>query len=417
MGRHPLGSLTVIVLAGLVGPILGLAGAGLGIAQQSGQDRAAKRAAAEQNKLAKEKADAAFKRAQQEYELSWQQNLTQYYWEQAQTEQLRKIEKQKAVDQSSQGARLIWGTAAAYQVNAASLADRFVRQEGLRGIEVSMNFAGEMQTFGSQMLATTAEAQGAISGYMTGIMKNGEEAQARLRGAENEAADIMSTLASQEMVENYKYNAQVLMAAMDGSVAANSAMTRSGGGSSAKTLALNSAKRALSNFAEVHLSRQARASQVGKINSKMQGEVAMGLAALATESAGYELQAQSRLRSTQISLSDTAYKAGQTASAFDKLVIPSFSVANDQYARELRGLQLGVVDNLYNATIPYREAQLFDPLRPIKGIAPTYNAPSPVTAQTGGFFGMANAALQGAQAFSPTLFSDTIPKALSNLFA
>jgi hypothetical protein len=407
----------MIALAPFIGPALGLLGAGFGAAKQSSQDRAAKKAADEQNKLAKEKADAAFKRAKQEYELSWQQNLTQFYWEQAQTEQLRRIEKQKAVDQSTQGARLIWGTAEAYQVNAASLADKFVRQEGLRGIEVSMNFASEMQGFGSQMLATTAEAQGAVGGYMLQILRNGQEAQARLRREENDAADIISTLASQEMVENYKFNAQVLMAAMDGSAAGNQAITRSGGGSSAKTLALNSAKRALNSFAEVHLTRQARAAQVGKINSKMQGEVAMGLAALATESAGFEFQAQSRLRSTDISLSDTAFRAGQTASAFDKLVIPSFSIANDQYARELRGLQLGVTDALYNATLPYREAQLFDPLRPIKGIAPTYNAPSPVAAQTGGFFGMANAALQGAQAFSPTLFTDTIPRALSNLFA
>jgi hypothetical protein len=40
-----------------------------------------------------------------------------------------------------------------------------------------------------------------------------------------------------------------------------------------------------------------------------------------------------------------------------------------------------------------------------------------VQAQTGGFFGMANAALSGAQSFSPTLFTDTLPRALGNLFA
>jgi hypothetical protein len=67
--------------------------------------------------------------------------------------------------------------------------------------------------------------------------------------------------------------------------------------------------------------------------------------------------------------------------------------------------------------LPYRQQQVFDPLMPVKGIAPTYYAPTPVQAQTGGFFGMANAALSGAQSFSPTLFSDTLPRALSNLFS
>jgi hypothetical protein len=312
---------------------------------------------------------------------------------------------------------MIWGAAEAYQVNAASLYDKFVTQERLRSTQVSMEFRQQMEQLSFRNAEITNEAKTKVTGYLVGVLKNGLEAQQRVSGAEDKVDQLMTSLASQEMIENYKYNAQVLMAAMDGSVAGNQALSKSGGGNSAKALAMNSAKRALTDFAQVHLSRQARTAQVGQINSWMNGEVAQGLAALATDSAGMGLQAGYAIGKAKIQLKQNASEAAYTASVFEKLTMPSFKLANDQYGRELRGLQLGVMDTLYNATLPYRQQQVFDPLMPVKGIAPTYYAPTPVQAQTGGFFGMANAALSGAQSFSPTLFSDTLPRALSNLFA
>jgi hypothetical protein len=280
-----------------------------------------------------------------------------------------------------------------------------------------MEYQQAMSQLSLRNYEITNEAKSKVTGYLVNVLNNGLEAQKRVNQVEDNVDQLMTSLTSQEMVENYKYNAQVLMAAMDGSVAGNSAMAKSGGGNTAKALAMNKAKEALTSFAGVHLSRQARTAQVGQINSKMNGEVAQGLAQLATESAGYGLQAGYAIGKANIQLKQTAGEAAYTASVFEKLTMPSFKIANDQYGRELRGLQLGVMDTLYNATLPYRQQQVFDPLMPVKGIAPTYYAPTPVQAQTGGFFGMANAALSGAQSFSPTLFTDTLPRALGNLFA
>lgn len=406
-----------MLLAPFIGPALGLLGAGLGAAGQASKDKAAQRAADEANKEAKAKAEAQYLRAQQEYELSWQENLTKYYWEQAQTESIRKSQAQSAVDQASQGSRMIWGAAEMYQVNAASLYDKFVTQEQLRSTQVTMEYQQQMSQLSIKNQEITNEAKSKVTGYLINVLNNGLEAQKRVSGVEDTVDQLMTSLASQEMVENYKYNAQVLMAAMDGSIAGNAAMAKSGGGNIAKALAMNNAKKALTDFAQVHLSRQARTAQVGQINSKMNGEVAQGLAQLATESAGYGLQAGYAIGKANIALKSNAGEAAYTASVFEKLTMPSFKIANDQYGRELRGLQLGVMDTLYNATLPYRQQQVFDPLMPVKGIAPTYYAPTPVQAQTGGFFGMANAALSGAQSFSPTLFTDTLPRALGNLFA
>jgi hypothetical protein len=406
----------MVLLAPFIGPALGLLGGALGAGKQAAADKAAQKAAAAANLEAKKKAEAQFARAQQEYELSWQQNLTKYYWEQAQVEQIRKIDAQSAADQAQQGSRLIWGTIESYNLNTSSLYDKYVTQENLRAMNVSMDLKNEIGRLitGNQELVN--EAKSKVTGYLTGVLKNGLEAQMRIKGAENEVDKLVTSLTTQEMRDNYIYNAKVIMAAMDGSVAGNQALSRTGGGDSSKALALNSAKRALMDFADVHLGRQARVATMAQMNSKMNGEVAQGLAQLATESAGFGLQAGYAIGKANIGLKANAREAAYDFSVFEKLTMPSFKIANDSYARELRGLQLGVMDNLYNATLPYRQKEVFDPLMPTKGIAPTYYAPTPVAAQTGGFFGMASAALGGANAFSPTLFSDVLPNALSNMF-
>lgn len=405
----------MVILAPFIGPALGLAGAALGAGGQASKDRAARKAAAEQNKIQKEQAEAQFKRAQQEYELNWQENLTKYYWEQAQVEQIRKVEAQAAVDQATVGARLIWGAAENYKLGAEGLFDKFRTQESLRQTGVSLEYRQAMTAYSQKAIDLGLQTRQTVANYLTQTLQNGTQARAAVSGAQNKVDTLMTNLTNSEMIENYKYNAAVLMAAMDGSVEGNAAISTSGGGNTAKIGAMNSAKKALMEYAGVHLSRQARMAQVGQIQSQMTGELQYQLAGLAVESQGYVEQAKWAIKRGESALTANEQEAMYTVDVFDKLTIPSFKLANDQYKRELRGLQLGTMDTLFNATLPYRQREVFDPLKPQKGIAPTYYAPTPVAAQTGGFFGMANAALQGAQSFSPTLFSSTIPNLLSNL--
>lgn len=405
----------MIALAPFIGPALGLAGAAFGAGGQASKDKAAKKAAAAATKVEKEKSEAQFARAQQEYELNWQENLTKYYWEQAQVEQIRQVEAQAAVDQRTVGARMIWGAAENYMLGAEGLFDKFRTQESLRQTGVSLEYRQAMTAYSQKAIDLGLQTRQNVSNYLTQTLQNGTQAKAAVTGAQSKVDALMSNLTNAEMVENYKYNAAVLMAAMDGSVAGNAAISTSGGGNTAKAGAMNAAKQGLMQYAGVHLSRQGRMTQVGQIQGQMTGELQAQLAGLAVESQGYVEQTKWAMKRGQSALTENEKEAMYTVDVFDKLTIPSFKLANDQYQRELRGLQLGTMDTLFNATLPYRQREVFDPLKPQKGIAPTYYAPTPVQAQTGGFFGMANAALSGAQAFSPTLFSSTIPNLLSKL--
>jgi hypothetical protein len=405
----------MVALAAFIGPALGLAGSLFGASGQAAKDKAAKKAAAAQNAEQKKIAEAQYARAQEEYELKWQENLTKYYWEQAQVEQIRQVEAQAAVDQATVGARLIWGAAENYMLGAEGLFDKFRTQENLRQTGVSLEYRQAMTAYSEKTVDLGLQTRQTVANYLTQTLQNGMQAEAAVNGAQAKVDALMTNLTNAEMIENYKYNAAVLMAAMDGSVEGNARISTSGGGNTAKAGAMNAAKRGLTEYAGVHLSRQGRMAQVGQIQSQMTGELSAQLAGLAVESQGYVEQTKWAIKRGESALTANEKEAMYTADVFDKLTIPSFKLANDQYKRELKGLQLGTMDTLFNATLPYRQREVFDPLKPQKGIAPTYYAPTPVAAQTGGFYSMASAALQGASSFSPTLFSSTIPNLLSNL--
>jgi hypothetical protein len=403
----------VIALLPFVAPLIG---AVAGAASKSSSDRTAKKAADAQNKIEKQKAEAQFARAQQEYELNWQESLTNYYWSQAQTEQVRQIESQTAVDKATMGARMIWGAAENYMLNSSALFDKFRTQENLRQTGVSQEYRQAMEQSAFKLEDTSNQMRRAVSEYMIGVLRNSNEAKMKVSGMQGELTKAMSALTTQEMVENYKYNATVLLAAMDASIAGNTAISTSGGGNTAKAAAMNGAKRAMTEFAGLHLGRQARNAQIGELNTQMRGQFAQELAGIALQSRQYEQQIGYALTAGKTGFDRISSEAMYTANTFEKLTIPSFKIQNDQYQRELKALQLNTTDTLYNATLPYRQREVFDPLKPQKGIAPTYYAPTPVQAQTGGFLSLASSALSGAQSTAPNFFSSTLPNLVGTLF-
>ena len=389
----------------------------MGASRQAKQDSAAKDAAREQNELAKEKAEKTFARAQQEYELDWQQNLTKFYWEQASVEQARFVQAQSAVDQTRSNGRMIWGVAQQYMNQAEGLRAQFVDQELLRGKQEMMKLQQDVGQGAIKNKLIVADTKAEVARYLMNVVENSFKAKGIVDQTEGEVDKIMTELASAEMRENFSFNANVLAAAMDSSVAANVALTNSGGSKSAKRVAQNGMKRALMEYTKVHLERGSRAAVVGQVNAKMTGEVATALQALAAQSAGYAKQSQLAINKGRMGVESNISQMQYSVDVFKNLTMPTFQLANDQYKRELRSLQLGVSDQLWNATLPIRQTQYFDPLMPTKGLPPTLEVPTPVRAQTSGFMGIAGAALQGAQAVGPNLFSTLVPNALSSLFS
>lgn len=442
------------------GAILGaVIGGGISLFGANQAQSAQQRAAKEQNKIAQEQAEVQFKRAQQEYEIGWQQTLTNYYWEQALTEQIRKNEALAAVDQASYGSRLIWTAAQDYMINSSALYDTYVVGEQLRFTQETLGFQnqiGELQSRGallqnqsSQLSNESAmlgfrsqmvdlETKQAVARYMIQVAENGARADLVVAQTENKVDEMISALAAEEMASNFRYEIEVISGALESATRANAAVTRSGGGKVAKQGALNAVKAALRNYAAVDLSRNARAAKVGQLNSYVNNEQAKQIAILATQSEGYEQQAgmaeqmgalqqqgikiqqqglQIQQQGLGIQMAEINRQIGFTTDVFNQLTLPSFQLAQNQYARELTGLQVQTINQFQNALLPYRQREVFDPLGPIKGLAPEFYAPTKVYEPGGLSFGQGvTSFLSGANQFAPSLFNTQIPNMLNNLF-
>lgn len=87
---------------------------------------------------------------------------------------------------------------------------------------------------------------------------------------------------------------------------------------------------------------------------------------------------------------------GSAKSQMESLTIPSFQLAENQYGREIKSLQLQTRQAFDEATTKYREQTFFDPLKPVAGLRPKYIAPTAIAGpSTASVIG--NAFLSGIQ--------------------
>jgi hypothetical protein len=94
---------------------------------------------------------------------------------------------------------------------------------------------------------------------------------------------------------------------------------------------------------------------------------------------------------------------GVAKSQMASLTIPSFQLAEKQYGRELKSLQLQTRQAFDEATTKYREQTFFDPLKPVAGLRPMYIAPTAIAGPSAGSV-IGNAILSGVS--TAASFSD-----------
>jgi hypothetical protein len=164
---------------------------------------------------------------------------------------------------------------------------------------------------------------------------------------------------------------------------------RLGGSSSADRVAINAAQKLGRAWGEMDQRAKARDARVGLLNTSMQGETAKQLGRMA-------LSMQDQAQKIQYTNSQYASNTAFETSKLRDLVIPGFQLAENQYGRELKALQIQTQGVLNEAAMPYRKAIIFDPQKPIKGLKPELYAPTKVyEPSTGGIIG--NAIIGGVQ--------------------
>jgi hypothetical protein len=370
------------VAAAVVGGILGIGQSILGGASQKA---AADAQNAEQERIAK----AQYKRSLQEYQIQKQRDMTQWYWDRARIEQLRFNEKQTALDQATYGAKLISSATENLAINSQALYDKFVTEERLRATQVGMDY----QYTTSKLAADSTEA---VRQYMQNINQTALQSNATVAKLTTDTQELLASLALEEQRDYLGWQLNVLSAAAKDSEVKAVASARQGGSNTSRKLAVQAAQQLGRTWAELDQRATSRDVKLGLLNSTMKNDVSRQLSQ-------YALTMQDETEKIKYTNARYISDYGLAKSQMQSLTIPSFQLAEKQYGRELKSLQLQTRQAFDEATTKYREQTFFDPLKPVAGLRPKYIAPTAIAGPSAGSV-IGNAILSGVS--TAATFSD-----------
>ena len=369
-------------VAAVVGGILGIGQSILGGASQKA---AADAQNAEQERIAK----AQYKRYLQEYQIQKQRDMTQWYWDRARIEQLRFNEKQTALDQATYGAKLISSATENLAINSQALYDKFVTEERLRATQVGMDY----QYTTSKLAADSTEA---VRQYMQNINQTALQSNATVAKLTTDTQELLASLALEEQRDYLGWQLNVLSAAAKDSEVKAVASARQGGSNTSRKLAVQAAQQLGRTWAELDQRATSRDVKLGLLNSTMKNDASRQLSQ-------YALTMQDETEKIKYTNARYISDYGLAKSQMQSLAIPSFQLAEKQYGRELKSLQLQTRQAFDEATTKYREQTFFDPLKPVAGLRPKYIAPTAIAGPSAGSV-IGNAILSGVS--TAATFSD-----------
>lgn len=369
-------------IAAVVGGILGI---GQSIFGSASQKAAADAQNAEQERIAK----AQYKRALQEYQIQKKRDMTQWYWDRARIEQLRFNEKQTALDQATYGAKLISSATENLAINSQALYDKFVTEERLRATQVGLDY----QYTTSKLAADSTEA---VRQYMQNINQTALQNNATVAKLTTDTQELLASLALEEQRDYLGWQLNVLSAAAKDSEVKAVASARQGGSNTSRKLAVQAAQQLGRTWAELDQRATSRDVKLGLLNSTMKNDVSRQLSQ-------YALTMQDETEKIKYTNARYISDYGLAKSQMQNLTIPSFQLAEKQYGRELRSLQLQTRQAFDEATTKYREQTFFDPLKPVAGLRPQYIAPTAIAGPSAGSI-IGNAILSGVS--TAATFSD-----------
>ena len=324
------------------------------------QQSAADAQNAEQERIAK----AQFKRAEQEWQIQNKRDQTQWLWDRARIEQLRFNEKQTALDQASYGAKLISAATENLAINSQALYDKFVVEEQLRGTQVGLDY----QYTTDKLAADSSEA---IRQYMQNINQTALQSNATVAKLTTDTQELLASLALEEQRDYLGWQINLLSAAAKDSEAKAVASARKGGSNTSRKLAVQAAQQLGRTWAELDQRATSRDVKLGILNSTMKNDVSRQLGQ-------YALTMQDETEKIKYTNLRYVSDYGLAKSQMESLTIPSFQLAENQYGREIKSLQLQTRQAFDEATTKYREQTFFDPLKPVAGLRPKYIAPTAI---------------------------------------
>jgi len=340
---------------------------GAGISYSQGQSR--KNAASAQNALAEKQAEARFERANKEWAIDYESKVANWMWDVAETEAARFIDRQKKSDYEWRQGKLIESAMRNLNVNSAAISDKFGTEENLRAKQEGISLDYKM----SGLSAETGEA---LRQYMTDIQAKGLEAQALVQNKNTEGQALQIDVTNGYAEEAVKRSIDTVAAVVGSSLDRAKTVTRTGGSSTGNRQSLNALQALGRSYGQMVQRNRSRETRIGVYNSSMKGEVA-------TQMGSYALSMMDNVQRMKYSSAKYDRDGNNALNVFKELTMPSFGLANRQGARELESLYINTESRINEASMPFREAIIFDPIEPIAGLKPEYYAPTKVYEPSG----------------------------------
>ena len=394
-------------------------------------------AAQEANRLREKIAKQQYKRQLKEYEIGWGQELTKYAWDTAKVEAERYIDRTKKAQYEQ---RMGWLTEAALknlEINREALFDKYVIGEHLRAEQDAIALDDTMAGLSNQQQTTMTELQlqsgevanqaklaqletsERVAGYVNAVQQRALQASGLVTGLENEAAKLQSELTLDAANDVLERDIQ-MVASIEESSRQRAILSARQGGSKSAVRAANNKMQALGrSYAKLSLNRQARGAMTSQFNSSV-GTTANQMAQIgaqmksavdsikyssksfAARQAGFGLAQLGLQNKAQGATAEFGRQGKTTLEKFNKLTLPSYGLAERQGRREMAGLLQQTTNTLREASMPYMDAIIFDPLKPIKGLKPEFYEPTKqyVPSHLSIALNTAGAAFKGAMSMS-----------------
>ena len=399
-----------------------IAMAGLGFASGI-LDGASQRSAAKARNREQEKIiEARYERDMEEYEFNWQRTQADYAWALANTEAERYQDRVREADYNAQKDRIIDSALMNLELNTEALRDQYVVSEQLRAIQEGMSLdndmANEQLKLNDAMVRARFDAadnslrsMSDVAAYMNSIKQQGLEADQLLAAKQNEGKNIQEQIVIGEQLDTLQRDAQSITALLDTADKRAGMIARQGGSNSARNVAMNSMKAFGRSYAELKAQQADRRRSLNNYNGQIAGETAVQFAQIATtiEEQARNIgvtQAQAGLNVGRIKTTAESARSQYNLNAnyrlnqYNRLTIPSFELAAREGNRQYKSLVSNTINELKAASVPYRNAIIFDPRKPVKGLEPVKGMMTKAQAPGWGSI-LAGSVIKGAQgAFS-----------------
>ena len=367
-------------------------------------------AAQDANDMRSKQAKAAFKRQVQQYEIGWSKDQAQWAWDTAQVEAARYVDRQKEANYNQRMGWLVDGALKNLELNSAALYDKYVVEEGLRAKQEALTLDEGMSTLLSEQeaarqdslvqsgrIATQAmeaqlETSKQLGDYMRAIQQRSLEGTRIIQEQNDKSAQIQSEITLNAAADTIERDIAMVLAIEKSSGMRARLAARQGNSSTAVRASKNKLQELGRTYGKMLLDRQARNEKAANFNATF-GIQANAMAQLgnqmqqnadamkyaggryAAQAKSLELQQLGIQASTKMKADVYSTKGNAALKRYQELMLPSFTQAQKQGQRDFAALVQQTQQKLNEGSVPYNKAIIFDPLKPIKGLAPSYEAP------------------------------------------